>query len=256
MANSSAARPERAAHEIEHGRWLAAGDTEATWGWGTPAGKLRARRRAALIAGGAGLGPGVRALEVGCGTGNFTEEFAGSGASVVAVDISEELLEKARDRGLPADRVQFLCRPFEQCHVEGPFGAVIGSSVLHHLDLAAALPRLRDLLRPGGWFCFAEPNMLNPQVWLERHCRRLFPYVSEDETAFVRWQFRRELERVGFVDVELMPFDWLHPSTPPALIGVVKGIGACLEWLPLVREFAGSLLIRARRPAEAAARAA
>ena len=27
----------RASHEIEHGKWLAAGDTEWIWGWGTPA---------------------------------------------------------------------------------------------------------------------------------------------------------------------------------------------------------------------------
>src|SRR5947209_2941817 len=77
----------RANHEILHGRKLAAGHAETTWGWGTPAGKQRASRRAAMIAHGARLGPGVRALEIGCGTGLFTECFALSGAEIVAVDI-------------------------------------------------------------------------------------------------------------------------------------------------------------------------
>ena len=88
-------KPGRASREIEHGRKLAATDTEVIWGWGTPAGIRRAHRRADLLAAGAGLGPGVRALEIGCGTGLFTEMLAATGAGIVAVDISEELLDKA-----------------------------------------------------------------------------------------------------------------------------------------------------------------
>src|SRR5438270_13417090 len=82
----------RAKHEILHGRKLALGHAETTWGWGTPAGKLRADRRAELIARGARLCPGMRALEIGCGTGLFTEWFARTGADIIAVDISPDLL--------------------------------------------------------------------------------------------------------------------------------------------------------------------
>src|SRR5262249_41270550 len=161
------------------------------------------------------------------------EHFARSGANILAVDISEELLAKARARGLPPDQISFRAVPFESCDAAGPFDAVIGSSVLHHLDLAASLPRMFDLIRPGGWLAFAEPNMLNPQVFLERHCRFLFPYVSADETAFVRWRFRDTLEQVGFTDVCITPFDWLHPATPTVLISLVRRFGACLELIPL-----------------------
>ncbi|MCX7681740.1 MAG: methyltransferase domain-containing protein, partial [Anaerolineae bacterium] len=111
----------RAKHEIEHGRRLAQGDTERIWGWGTPAGQVRARRRAELIAAGARLGPGIYALEIGCGTGLFTEMFARTGATLVAVDISPDLLERAQRRGLPAGQVLFLAKRFEECEVEGPF---------------------------------------------------------------------------------------------------------------------------------------
>ena len=51
---------ERAQHEIAHGKMLAEGDTEAIWGWGTPAGQVRASRRGELVAQAAGLGPGFR----------------------------------------------------------------------------------------------------------------------------------------------------------------------------------------------------
>jgi SAM-dependent methyltransferase len=246
----------RAQHEIEHGRRLASGDTEATWGWATPAGQRRAARRAALIAQGAQLGKSTRIIEIGCGTGLFTEMFAASGAKVLAVDISPELLDQAKRRSLPSDRVRFLERRVEECRLDdpevggwigGPVDAVIGSSVLHHLDLDAALTAIHGLLAPGGWLSFAEPNMLNPQVFAERTMRPLFPYVSADETAFVRWPFASLLRRAGFDAVEIVPFDWLHPATPPRLIGMVDACGRLVERLPLLREFAGSLYIRARR---------
>jgi 2-polyprenyl-3-methyl-5-hydroxy-6-metoxy-1,4-benzoquinol methylase len=240
----------RIEHEIKHGVWLAARDAETVWGWGTPAGKLRAKRRAELIIQGADLSSQKRVLEVGCGTGLFTEMFAASGATIVAVDISPELLEKARLRGLPSHQVSFLAKRFEDCEVDGPFDAIIGSSVLHHLEVGFSIRRIRELLKPGGRLSFAEPNMLNPQVFLERRFSHLpmFSYTSPDETAFIRRRFARDLETAGFCDIEVVPFDWLHPATPKPLIGFVKNLGKLFELTPGLREFAGSLCIRASTP--------
>lgn len=244
----------RVENEIAHGRMLAAAESEATWGWSTPAGQLRAGRRAELIARAAGLQPGKTALELGCGTGMFTEKFAASGARVIAVDISPDLLAKARDRRLPADRVRFELRQAEsldrtdaalQPWAANGLDAVIGSSVLHHLDIPAAIATCKKLLAPGGRIAFAEPNLLNPQVWMERNFRSLFPYVSADESAIVRWSLRRQLEQGGFSNVVITPFDWLHPSTPRPLIPLVGGMGRVVEHLPGFREFAGSVLISA-----------
>jgi SAM-dependent methyltransferase len=210
-------------HEVEHGKYLSEGLAEEIWGWGSPAGRLRAKRRAAVI------------LQV-------TE----SGGEIIAVDLSPHLLSVARQRDL--SRVRFLERSFEDCEVDGPFDAVIGSSVLHHLDLDRTWPKVFSLLKPGGRLSFAEPNMLNPQVYCERHFRQFFPQVSPDETAFVRTRLRRDLQRAGFVSVSIKPFDWLHPATPRALIPLVSGIGRAFEGIWPVREFAGSLRIWARRP--------
>lgn len=238
----------RARHEIEFGKKLAQADTELLWGWGSPAGKQRAKRRAGLIAAAAGLAPGSRVLEIGCGTGLFTAMFAGSGARIVAVDISPELLQKARERGLPAEQVQFSEKRFEECTLEGPFDAVIGSSVLHHLDLLPSCRKILLLLKPGGRLAFAEPNMLNPQVFVERKFRAWFPRISADETAFVRTKLKRVLRQAGFEQIRVIPFDWLHPATPEAWLPPVRGLGRVLEKIPLVREFSGSLLASARRP--------
>lgn len=241
---------ERARHEIEHGRMLAENDPETIWGWGTPAGKRRAHRRTQLISAGAGLRPGLRVLEIGCGSGNFSERFASLGIDLTACDISPELLVLANERKLPADRVRFVEARFEDLSSAQPFDAIIGSSVLHHLEIEPALANIHRLLKPGGTLCFAEPNMVNPQVHL------MFKYqwakkrwgVSPDERAFYRWPLQDRLRQAGFEDVRVRPFDFLHPITPKLLIKPVECLGIVMEHLPLFREIAGSLCLRARKP--------
>ena len=68
-----------------------------------------------------------------------------------------------------SDRVQFVEQRFEDSDAQGPFDAIVGSSVLHHLELRPALERIFQLLRPGGWMSFAEPNMLNPQIVIQKN---------------------------------------------------------------------------------------
>ncbi len=238
----------RPGREIRHSEKLAAEETEWVWGWGSPAGKVRAARRAGLIAAQAGLCTQSYALEIGCGTGVFTAMFARSGARIVAVDISPDLLEKARKRDLPPWQIAFVEKSFEDCAVDGPFDAVIGSSILHHLDLLPSCSKIYCLLKPGGVMSFAEPNYLNPQIFLERKFRRFFPYISQDETAFVRWRLLEVLRNTGFTDTQIVPFDWLHPATPKALIPPTEWLGSVAERIPLLLEFSGSLLISARKP--------
>jgi 2-polyprenyl-3-methyl-5-hydroxy-6-metoxy-1,4-benzoquinol methylase len=249
---SDAIKTNRAKHEIMHGKNLADADPELIWGWKNPAGQRRAERRAGLIAASAFLSRGKYSLEIGCGTGVFTEMFAQTGAKIIAVDISGDLLELARAKAMPSDQVSFLECRFEDCTQQGPFDAIIGSSVLHHLDIEPALATIYSLLKPNGLMSFAEPNMLNPQIALQKN----IPWIkkrmgdSPDETAFTKRQMRKLLSDAGFIDTQVTPFDWLHPATPSMLISFVERAGYIIEQMPLLREFAGSLLIRARRPAE------
>jgi 2-polyprenyl-3-methyl-5-hydroxy-6-metoxy-1,4-benzoquinol methylase len=238
----------RAENEIAHGRKLSESGAEQIWGWGTPAGQIRFHRRAERIIRLAGLQPGVQALEIGCGTGNFTEAFAVSGANILALDISEDLLEIARTRHLPKN-VSFTCKPFEALKETGQFDAVIGSSVLHHLDIRSALATIYQVLKPGGLMSFAEPNMLNPQIMVEKNVPWIKRHMgdSPDETAFFRWKMRRMLREAGFDQIEVTPLDWLHPAVPKRMIDTVLKIESLLDRTPLLREFGGSLYIRARR---------
>lgn len=237
-------------NEIRHGRYLADSNTEEIWGWGTPAGRLRAKRRATLIIQESGIHSGLNVLEIGCGTGLFTSFFAGTGCSITAVDISPDLIAKAKNRKINSAKVNFIEKPFEDLYQSGPFDAIIGSSILHHLDVVPSLRKMFAMLKPNARIAFAEPNLLNPQVYFERRLSHwpIFSYTSPDETAFIRWHLHECLASIGFNKINIVPFDWLHPKTPKFFIPLIKTAGRFMESVPGIREFSGSLLISAQKP--------
>ena len=250
MPGTDGNRDARLQREIEFHRRIAE-RAEAVWNWDSPAGQRRADRRAELFVQHGELREGRHALELGCGTGVFLERVAPCGARIRGIDLSEELLEKARARlarfpNVALDRGNAEELPYP----DGHFDTVYGSSVLHHLDLDAALRAAFRVLKPGGRLVFAEPNILNPQVFVMfRFEWAKEPFgVSADEMAFSRFRARRAIRDTGFADASVVPFDFLHPSTRPAWVDRVARLGRALERTPLVREIAGSLLLTARKP--------
>ena len=241
---------ERLAHEKRHAEVILS-DPEGIWGWGSPAGKVRAERRAKLLIEAGNINAGSLTLEVGCGTGLFTEYVSRSGAGITACELAGQLLELARKRSY-ASQVVFIKADAAELGPEhnGRYDVVWGSSVLHHLDLKRFLPRAMGLIKPGGVFVFAEPNMMNPQIWLERNVAvvRRIAGASPDETAFYRWRISEMLVNQGFVNVSVRPHEFLHPAIPKLLIPLFKSISAVAERIWPIYEIAGSLLIRAEKP--------
>ena len=236
---------ERIAKEVQHGRFLAQHGAGEIWNWDSPAGKLRWARRVKMLI--SHLKPGMTVLELGCGTGTFTGELARSGADVVAIDVSPELLEIAR-ANCSAPNIQYqIQNAYALSYSQGAFDSVVGSSVLHHLEIKEALRDIYRVLKPGGTIYFTEPNMLNPQIAIQKN----IPWIkrklgdSPDETAFFRWPLQRLLEQTGYRDVRIDPFDFLHPKPPVALINHLNAFGRFLENVPVISECAGSLYIRA-----------
>jgi SAM-dependent methyltransferase len=95
-----------------------------------------------------------RLLEVGAGTGQDSLFFQQNGLSVVATDLSEEMVERCRAKGLDARVADFLGLdlPGES------FDAVYALNCLLHVpnaDLPAVLSSIHRMLRVGGWFYFA-----------------------------------------------------------------------------------------------------
>jgi SAM-dependent methyltransferase len=238
----------RSARERKHFDRLADDTGAAWWGSATRAGQLRLDERGVITIRHADLRPGRVVLEPGAGNGEFTLRIAQSGATIIGVEISPNQVDIARRRlqAFPDTKVQVG----DVDHLEFPdnhFDAVVGQSVLHHFELERSLPEFRRVLKPGGRFFFLEPNMLNPQIAVEKNIKAIGRRLqnSPDETAFFRWQIVRILREYGFRNPWARPFDFLHPGTPAFLVQTVHAMSRALSATPVLREIAGSLQIYA-----------
>ena len=238
---------ERLQHEIAHGKYLVEHGAGEVWNWESPAGKERWRRRVKMLT--EFIPAGSAVLELGCGTGYFTKEIIKTGAKVTAIDISPDLLAVAR-KEVGAPNVVFMEEnAYRMTFPDNHFDYIIGSSVLHHPDIPKALSEMFRMLKPGGRIAFTEPNMMNPQIAVQKNV----PYVkrklgdSPDETAFFRWRLRKLLRSYGFVDIAIRPFDFLHPATPVKMIPLISGIGMSIEKCLIIKEISGSLFIKASK---------
>lgn len=238
---------QRIAHEKEHGRKISE-HAEEVWGWASPAGILRANRRAGYFINLGGYTSKQTVLEIGCGTGLFTEKvYQTTKAQITSIDISQELLDKAKEK-LP--NVQFkMDDAMNLSFPDASFDAVFGSSILHHLDMKKSLREIYRVLKPGGNIVFAEPNMLNPQIFIQKNVPFIKKWLgdSPDETAIVRWKMKRDLLETGFKNAEVFPYDFLHPATPLFMMNAVQFIGKVIEKTPVLKEIAGSVIIYAKK---------
>ncbi|HEV2372968.1 MAG TPA: class I SAM-dependent methyltransferase [Streptosporangiaceae bacterium] len=99
----------------------------------------------------AAVPPGCqRALDVGCGEGTLVRRLAHRVPRVVGIDQDAASIEAARAQS-PDGQVELMCGDF-LTHPFPPasFGLVACVAALHHMDPAAALARMSELLAPGG----------------------------------------------------------------------------------------------------------
>jgi SAM-dependent methyltransferase len=110
-----------------------------------------------------GRGPG-RLVDLACGTGAHTAAFHEAGWDVIGVDASEDMLRRARARGLDVVQANISALPFENAS----FDAAV--SLWTHTDVddfAALVAEAARVLRPeapfvyvGGHPCFIGPHSL------------------------------------------------------------------------------------------------
>jgi trans-aconitate methyltransferase len=94
--------------------------------------------------------PGERILDIGCGTGHLTAEIAATGASVIGIDRSAEMIQQAR-AGHPS--LQFEVGDARELSFARPFDAVFSNATLHWIkDSERVVTAISSALRLGGRF--------------------------------------------------------------------------------------------------------
>lgn len=237
---------QRLINEIAHGKTIGQ-ISGKIWYWETPAGKERWKRRVEMLT--SHITPQMKVLEVGCGTGYLTKNLKKKQATIFAIDISSNLLDLARKKARGANVTFLLTNAYNLGFRDNSFDTIVGSVVLHHLEIDEALKEFYRVLKVGGSLFFTEPNMMNPQIAIQKN----IPFIkksmgdSKYETAFFRWRLKKRLAKYGFRDIKLKNFDFLHPRIPKEFVPFIKYIGNLAESIPVISEIAGSIYIEAKK---------
>jgi len=164
----------------------------------------------------------ARVLEVGCGWGELAEWLArDTAAQVVAVDLSERMVELARARGVDAKVGDVQELPF----ADGSFDVAVAAWMLYHVpDLDRGLSELARVLRPGGILVAVTnsryhllelrelvgsgPSTLsfnreNGEALLGRHFARM---RREDVNGRLEFASRGEVEEYVRASISMSPF--------------------------------------------------
>jgi ubiquinone/menaquinone biosynthesis C-methylase UbiE len=216
--------------------------------WNGPGGQRWAERQemldvvlepvsAALFAR-AGVAPGERILDIGCGCGGTSLDLArrvGAGGHVLGLDLSEPMLARARRRTPPGMRATFVAAdatvyPFEP----GAADLMISRfGVMFFAEPAASFANIRKGLRRGGRLAFACWRQPRENPWLMIPLRAAYqfaprlPEVGPDDPGPFSFaseeRVRRILSEAGFAAIALEPRDLMLD------IAVGRGLDAAVE---------------------------
>ena len=156
------------------------------------------RRRFAL----ANVAVDERVLDLGCGTGDLAADLTHGGARVIAVDVAQAALDRARTRHPELDLRRVPIDgplPFD----DGAFDAVWSSEVIEHVaDTARWLSEVRRVLTPRGRVLLTTPSHGRLRLLaggIERYSKPLGDHLH----LYTARSLRELLRDFGFGEIEV-----------------------------------------------------
>jgi SAM-dependent methyltransferase len=132
---------------------------------------------------------GKTVLDLGCGSGENLAPLLARGAHVIAIDLSPELIELAKQRVALSgyEPPTFMVgSALETPLPDACIDVVLCASLLHHLDITRAMGEIQRVLKPGGSVIVKEPVRFSK---LAGRLRKLFPAqrdISDNEHPLTR----------------------------------------------------------------------
>jgi SAM-dependent methyltransferase len=200
-----------------------------------------------------GLPRGARVVDLGCGSGAFTDLLRRAGYSGIGLDISPKLVALGRSKhpGLELIEGDAENLPFGNASFDG----VLLSGLVHHFPdprrLAAEVCRV---LKTGGRFVAFDPNRMNPFMWLYRD--RASPFyspvgVTENERPILASRvaavFRNEGFRVQTDYLAGLAYRYVASPATRTLLPIYNFIDATLFGLAIMRPFRPFVLTSGER---------
>jgi 2-polyprenyl-3-methyl-5-hydroxy-6-metoxy-1,4-benzoquinol methylase len=192
-----------------------------------------------------------RLLDVAAGSGIAGAMLARQGWHVSALDLSEDLLEQIRARGIQDVRLHDLARgPLP--YPNSAFRAVFAGEIIEHLvDTDGFLAEVHRVLQPGGIVVLTTPNLASFENRLRLLLGRYPMWLEYDLSdqghvrAYTVPTLKKHLRIRGFI-VERVRGNWV-PIVPQRLFTdlVWPPIAKTGDWFPRLSQ---GLIVKARRP--------
>ena len=102
---------------------------------------------------------GMKVLELGCGTGNMTERLSLDGFRMTGIDLSEDMLEQAREKQDERSDIKYILADIRDIALPDKQDLVVSvGDTMNYLltvnDLSLAMRSAYENLKPGGLFMF------------------------------------------------------------------------------------------------------
>jgi cyclopropane fatty-acyl-phospholipid synthase-like methyltransferase len=152
-----------------------------------------------FVFGALGLQPGSRVLDAGCGSGHFAIAFVERGCAVEGIDLSPEMIARARKNAAEAG-VEMELSVGDLTPLSAPddaYDAIVSRMTLQFSpQLSAVLDELERVTAPGGKLWLAVPGSLSP---VYRHSWKRFMADEPEPMNYVTpWELSRLLDEKGW----------------------------------------------------------
>ncbi|UII26865.1 class I SAM-dependent methyltransferase [Fulvivirga maritima] len=145
---------------------------------------------------------GERILDVGCGTGELTYEISRLGANVKGIDLSEDMVKRAKEK---YPNVPFSTKDAAHFHFKHPFDAIFSNAALHWVkNYQGAIKSIYSSLKHGGRMVVEFGGKGNVDTIIRQLKLELKRADYDQAAALEPWYFpsigeyTSELEKEGF----------------------------------------------------------
>lgn len=128
-------------------------------------------------------------LDLACGTGSLSVEFAKNGFDVIGTDASPDMLCEAQNKALQAgENILFLCQKMQETDLYGTVRAVVCSlDSLNHLsdisEMCETFSRLKNFVDDGGIMVFDVNTLYKHREILANNT-----FVYDEKNVYCVWQ--------------------------------------------------------------------
>ncbi len=192
-------------------------------------------------------------IDMGCGTGEFSNELQKLGLKVIGIDISEKSIEMCKKKF--GEKIKFEVKDIEHTkYDDNSVDIIFFGGILHHFPERQAVFKeaYRILKRDGRIFAF-DPNYYNLIIWTYREVLGIKTQKTENEILIKKKIMREDLQAAGFDDIDVKSianvtfsieyFKKLVPFPIYYSVYVYNMVEKCLNLIKPIREKYGSFVI-------------